>query len=32
MGFIGADELRLAAEGTSSHYYRYLLQILEEST
>jgi glucose-1-phosphate thymidylyltransferase len=31
MGFIGIDELRAAAEGTSSQYYRYLLQILEES-
>ena len=31
MGFIGPDQLKAAAEGTSSQYYRYLFQILEES-
>jgi glucose-1-phosphate thymidylyltransferase len=31
MGFIGRDELKAAAEGASSQYYRYLYQLLEES-
>ncbi len=32
MGFIGAEELKAAAEGTTSQYYQYLFQILEESS